>query len=790
VLFNPFPKQRQLSAYLPLALPVTENADIIMLDDGSVFALCELQTAPWETRSALELLYQYSALNTAYCNLAHQTVIFHIYICREQADLSVYPRGKFTSPVAEDIDAAYRNSLLSTKLWWNTLYLGVQICPPSQIGEIIVEKKPKNSGNEVQEERFDRLEGLLHLLQYQLAAYKPRKLGLRDGIFCEIAETLAFAMTGVRRPVGLTTGRVGQAMISEDIIIGRETIEYRDAGGSRYGAAFGMRHYLKPGTFGVFNQMLNVPNPGTLYHCFRCMPTYTMHGIMQRKQMTAVKVVDPSREDPAEFAQATHALMNGDLVMGDHSMVYLTFAEDPKQLREVASATKARLSATGATITREAAALEAALFSLCPGNLHLRPRCGYVSSPALIAMAPFHGSPRGKPRGRWGDPAAIFRLMSGEPYMFHYHSDQVANIVIYGRTGSGKTLMLAFLLVQADRFGAQTVIWDKNRGLKILIVSLGGTYLELKRPTGIAPLRRLHNTEEDVQFLFTLFKGCILSDGLGPINADDERRLHLGIRMTMELPPEQRDLAEVRAFMGIHENGAGERLEKWCWGESNQGIIDNPADLVELDASIIGFDQTHILDDEVARGPVIATLYHYTDKLIDGVRRSIRAADEFWKSMQEKAFRDLFDDQVKARGRKGNCVNIYITQSPRDGLNSPLAHTLREQMSWQFYFAPGESPVAADYCEGGMGLTEREFEIVCGLPMGTGDFLLHGEGTSLRAQLPFGGLDQQIAIMSGNDRTVDQFDRALAKHGQDIAAVVRTFHEIQETQQAQEKVAA
>jgi len=784
VPFNPFPKQRQLAAYLPLALPVTDEADIIMLDDGSLLAMRELQAASWETRSALELLYQYAALNTAYCNLAHPSVVFHIYVCREAADPSVCPVGRFRSAVAEDIDAAYRQSLLASALWWNTIYLGIQVCPPSQIGEIIIEKKPKQDESEHHEARFERLEGLLQTLTHQLAAYKPRRLGLRDGVFCEIAETIAFAMTGVRRPIGLTTGRIGQAMLSEDIIVGRETIEYRDAGSSRFGAAFGMRHYVRADRFGLFNQMLSAPYPGTLYHCFRFMPTHTMHGIMQKKQIAALKAFDPSREDDAELTTATRQMMNGELVMGDHSMVYLTFADDPKKLREVASATKAQLSATGATITRESAALEAALFSLCPGNLHLRPRCGYLSSVALIAMAPFHGSPRGKQKGLWGEPAAVFRTTSVEPYLFHFHAGEVANIVIYGRTGSGKTLLLAFLLAQADRFGAQAVIWDKNQGLKILIIALGGVYLELKRPTGIAPLRRLHNTPEDIQFLFRLLKGCILSDGLGPIKADDERRLHLGIRMVMELPPHQRDLMEVRAFMGIHENGAGGRLEAWCWGQPNGGIIDNPEDRVELDANYIGFDQTDILDDETARGPVIATLYHYTDKLIDGRRRSIRAADEFWKSMQEKAFRDLFDDQVKARGRKGNCVNIYITQSPRDGLNSPLAHTLREQMSWQFYFAPGESPVLADYGEGGMGLTEREFEIVCGLPMGTGDFLLHGEGTSLRAQLPFGGLNKQIAIMSGRDKSVDQFDKAVQQHGKNLPAVLRAFHEIQEKEAA------
>ena len=51
---------------------------------------------------------------------------------------------------------------------------------------------------------------------------------------------------------------------------------------------------------------------------------------------------------------------------------------------------------------------------------------------------------------------------------------------ICGPTGSGKTVFIGFLIATLSRRGAAQVIFDKDRGLEILVRALGGEYCPLR----------------------------------------------------------------------------------------------------------------------------------------------------------------------------------------------------------------------------------------------------------------------------------------------------------------------
>ena len=67
------------------------------------------------------------------------------------------------------------------------------------------------------------------LLMSELSIYRPRRLGVRVtryAVFSELAEALIHAMTGHWRPIGLTTGRMSEAMFTEQIVFDRESIRF------------------------------------------------------------------------------------------------------------------------------------------------------------------------------------------------------------------------------------------------------------------------------------------------------------------------------------------------------------------------------------------------------------------------------------------------------------------------------------------------------------------------------------------------------------------------------------
>ena len=75
----------------------------------------------------------------------------------------------------------------------------------------------------------------------------------------------------------------------------------------------------------------------------------------------------------------------------------------------------------------------------------------------------------------------------------------------------------------------------------------------------------------------------------------------------------------------------------------------------------------------------------------------------------DDAFRALANDGIKTI-RKKNGVMIFGTQSPRDALASPIAHTIVEQCPTQIFF-PNARGQASDYVDG-FHLTKTEFRLL------------------------------------------------------------------------------
>jgi type IV secretion system protein VirB4 len=752
-----------------------------LFDDGSVYAISELTGRPWETAGEETGCSWKDNLNRIWKNIADDTVIITIYDCRGLALASVYPEASFRTRFAAALDSAYRRNLFARGLFSNRLYLGIQVRPPRHEGEFLAEQieiRRKAPVAEAPLDRVQRLEDICALLRTELRAYSPRRLGVReqgDIVFSEMAEALVFALTGVWRPIGLTTGRLGEAMLSEQIVFHRETVEFVGPGRSWFGAAFGMKHFPSKTFPAMLARLLASSYRRTVFHSFRFIKTSDAQVIMRRKHFRMVAAEDAAVSQAAMLKQAADELQSAEWVFGDYGFTVLAFANSPGELVDVATAAWSDLAESGMVVARETRALEPAVYSMVPGNGRLRPRPGFISSLNFASLAPLHAYPLGAERGYWGPPAALFITGGKTPYRYHFHVGDVGNTFVCGRTGGGKTVLIAFLICMAERYDATVVLFDVGRGLKILCRSLGGSYAELR--DDLAPLKALTANADDCAFLITLIRGCILADGGVALTPEEDRRLHLAVHIVMAMPSGDRWLSEVRAFFAptaVSPNGAGARLEKWCHGNELGWILDNERDTVRLDGRVIGFDQTHILDDANARGPVIATLYHYCNRLIDG-RKLLFVIDEFWKSLLDPAFRALVQERLRTI-RKQNAAMILATQSPRDALVSEIRHVIRDQCPSAFFFANSQASWE-DFGEAGMGLTRAEFDIVRGLQAGSGAFLLKQGDVSIRANLPLAGMDDELAILSGREANTNLFDRIAQDTQADIDAVVEAFQE-------------
>jgi type IV secretion system protein VirB4 len=396
-------------------------------------------------------------------------------------------------------------------------------------------------------------------------------------------------------------------------------------------------------------------------------------------------------------------------------------------------------------------------------------------------MVSFHNYPCGRATGNhWGDALSLLMTSSRSPYYFSLHATDpkdpdggsrkdTGHTFVCGPTGSGKTVFVGFMLAMLSRQGVTQVVFDKDRGLEILVRALGGTYLPLKNgaPTGFNPLQ-LEATPANIEFLKIWLRSLIR--GPMSLTVREEGDLDHALRGTLALEPAARRLSRLIEFTdATRTDGIHARLARWC--ESLRGdyawAFDNPADTFcsELaHSTLFGADVTEFLDNEITRSPVTLYLFHVVRTLLDG-RRFVCWADEFSRLLADPAFEQFAKDGLKV-WRKLNGVLCAATQSPSDALGSPISRTIIEQTPTKILF-PNSDANAAEYIDG-FGLSEREFKLLKEqLEPGSRMFLVKQGHYSVVCQLDLKGFDAALAVISGRASSVERLYSIMDQVGTD-----------------------
>jgi type IV secretion system protein VirB4 len=764
---------------LPYARHVNER--VIALDTGAYLTTFVLDGASFETADVRDLNDLHEKLNGTWRNLASdQLAVWHHLVRRPAYG---YPAGAFRSAFARDLDAAYRARLAAQRMFVNDLFVSLVLHPARDAAERTqawVGRLIRASNLDLAEEdAVQRLEDAGRDLVQHLARYGARPLNLyeRDGLtFSEPLEHLRLVLTGAPQRVPLVRGHLGAAIYDVRVIFGREALEIRDAAAARYAGVFGIKEYPAATRPGLWDPLLAAPFPFVVAQSFSFLSKASARAVMSRKQNQMLSARDRAASQIEGLDQALDELMSNRFVMGDHQASVLVYGETPRELADHLSSARALLADSGLVVAREDLGLEAAFWAQFPGNFRLRLRPAAITSRNFASLAPFHTHPRGKASGNhWGPAVARLQTSAASPFDFSFHVGDVGHTFICGPSGSGKTVVQNFMLAQLEKFGAQQVFIDKDRGAEIFVRACGGTYLTLRRgePTGFAPFKALSDTAADRSFLTALVRQMAAAPDR-PLGAAEEQALDAAVAAVMRLPAAQRSITALRELLGQRDaGGLGARLERWRRGGALGWALDNEADAIALEARLVGFDMTHLLDTPEVRTPVMMYLFHRLQALADG-RRLVVDIDEFWKALGDEAFRGLAQDGLKT-WRKQNAFLVFGTQSPADVLRSPIAHTIVEQCATQV-FLPNPHAAERDYVEG-FGLSQREFALVREeLSAAQHAFLIKQGMNSVVVRLDLTGLDDALAVLSGRAETVELLDRLRAEHGDNPDLWLPPFH--------------
>ncbi|WP_331375371.1 VirB4 family type IV secretion/conjugal transfer ATPase [Sinorhizobium chiapasense] len=766
-------------------IPYIRHVDemTIALGSRAMMVMLALEGVSFETADILDLNGLHRDLNTLYRNIADERLTLWTHVIRRRDN--AYPQGEFANPFSAGLNAKYRSRMVEEDLFRNDLYVSLIWHPdrdPAEKAASLLRRlqKSRRLAVEVDENALKHLRDKVTDMTAGLKRFEPRILSLyeRDGIlFSEPSEVLHQLVGGRREPVPLTEGQISSAIYSDRVIFGRETVEIRHEARSRYAGMFGFKEYPAATRSGMLDGILTAPFELILTQSFAFASKSEARTIMGRKQNQMVSAGDKAASQIGELSDAMDDLESNRFVLGEHHLTLSVFAPSVVELTDNLAKARAYLTNGGAVVAREDLGLEAAWWAQLPGNTRHRARSGAITSKNFAAFSPYHSYPTGQKDGNeWGPAVAMLKTASGSPFYFNFHHGDLGNTFVCGPSGAGKTVLLNFMLSQLEKHDPHMVFFDKDRGADLFVRAAGGNYLPLKNgvPTGCAPLKALDLTAANKVFL-SQWVGKLVGSASRELTVTELRDIAAAVDGLADLPVERRSIGALRAFLNNTDpEGIASRLRRWERGGPLGWVFDNEVDDIGIGAKFIGYDMTDFLDNEEIRNPLMAYLFYRIEQLIDG-RRIIIVIDEFWKALKDEGFRDLAQNKLKTI-RKQNGLMLFATQSPRDAIASPIAHTIIEQCPTQI-FLPNPRGDHADYI-GGFKLTEREFELVArDLSVESRRFIVKQGHNSVVAELNLYGFDDELAVLSGRTANVELADAIRAELGDRREDWLQVFQE-------------
>ncbi|CAM5219957.1 Type IV secretion system protein VirB4 OS=Castellaniella defragrans OX=75697 GN=HNR28_003241 PE=3 SV=1 [Castellaniella defragrans] len=785
--------ERLVSRYLPYSHHVTDR--IIACDNHEYLAVIKVAGRAPDAYGQAELKGWIEALHNVLRGLPMGSLGLYSHIIRRR--VTEYPDSTFVQPFAARFDAAYRATFDVSGLMVNDLYLSVLIHPVEDpvLGTFAsLEKADAKRLEHWQVESIERLTSALRALTAGLYRYDPQILGIvdRQGLaFSETTEFLGFLLSGIHRPVAVTRDHLRETLPHARPIFGRhgELGELRTVADSRIFGMMELRDYPEATKPGHLDRLLGLPHEFVLTQSWGSHTGAAAKKLVKKHHKLLVDSGDDSASQVAQLADVMDDLTSARLGLGDHHATLLVYGDTAEGVRQALAQTATALAEDAVGFRPLDRALEAGFWAQLPGNWHWRPRPVPVTSLNFLCFSSLHNQLTGKPAGNpWGPAVTMLKTQTGSPFFFNFHAStedldetgkrRPGNTMIIGMTGTGKTVLQGMLLTQAQKFGAACVVWDKDQGMQVLIMALGGRYFNIRlgEATGWNPFQ-MAPTKGNVAFMVRLI--VYLAEQRGEAVTTRQRAdiTQAVQQLTTLIDRPARTLSTLNTLLPnpysedethstIHA-----RLAPWCQGGEYGWVFDNPADDLDLESArdkpaLFGFDLTELLDDDTVRGAATLYLKHRIDALHNG-RRIINLYDECQHPLKDAHFQESMQDASRTI-RKKNGVLAFATQEPGAITENPVGASLVQQTA-TLILLPNPKARACDYIEG-FGLTTAEFALLQSLGEASRKFLVKQGASITVAQLDLSGCEDELLVFSGSPDMAEVAEAAVAQAGPDPVA--------------------
>jgi type IV secretion/conjugal transfer VirB4 family ATPase len=282
---------------------------------------------------------------------------------------------------------------------------------------------------------------------------------------------------------------------------------------------------------------------------------------------------------------------------------------------------------------------------------------------------------------------AVLETNHGTPYFLNLHYRDVAHSMILGRTGSGKSFLLNFLITNLQKYDPFTFIFDLGGSFESLTRLFGGSYLRVGLESTDFTINPfcLPPTKANLDFL-ALFVKVLLGSIVGRLDAATDRALYEQIENLYSLDPALRTLDVLANTLPRHLSDA---LAKWMRGGQFGFLFDNPEDTISF-SRFQCFDFQQMSRYPELLEPLLFYILHRANDVI--ANRDISSTfkaffiDEAWVFLRNPSIQQYVTEALKT-WRKHNAAMILSTQSLDELKRSELLDVIVESCATKIFLA-------------------------------------------------------------------------------------------------------
>ncbi len=479
-------------------------------------------------------------------------------------------------------------------------------------------------------------------------------------------------------------------------------------------------------------------------------------------------LVDADADNKAADADAAlQELGSDDVAFGYFTASVIIADKDAATADTQAKEIERVITARGFVTIRESVnAVDAWLGSLS-GQLYANIRQPLIHTLNLAHLAPLSSVWAGP---SWNDhlggpPLLVATTDETTPFRLSTHIGDVGHAIVVGPTGAGKSVLLALMALQFQRYAnVQVFAFDKGRSLRAAILAQGGAFHELGGAASpvFQPLATIDEEDGRARAAFWLL-GVLAQEGVAPDPAIRDA-LWTALGNLSEAPAKERTLTGLTLL--LQHSDLRDALKPFTLDGAHGSLFDAEEETLAL-SDICGFEMETLMRREAAIAPALRHMFDRIENRFDG-RPTLLLIDEAWVFLDHPLFAAQLRDWLKTL-RKKNVSVVFATQSLTDITQSAIAPAIIESCPSRIFLA-NERALEAGLRPAyeAFGLNARQIELIATATPKRSYYYQSAAGNRL-FDLTLGEIALTLCGAADPD-TQKLIDRILAEGSDDFAA--------------------